>query len=166
MVVSEHTYTIIAHIPTHALFLGDYDGDKVEVFWNEDIVKSFIPPDQSSALDPPDLSDSFTQSTVTVSEFLSQTAGMPEIEQIHAIQKHLLSSLDSDGHLLGLYNELWLMSMYHNGYGHKETQELAYKSANPIFSIPVSAEKLVKQVHHDPRWSQDRVEDCGHRVEK
>jgi len=54
-------------------------------------------------------------------------AGKPEIEQIHALQRHLLSPLSSDVHLLGIYNDLWLMSMYHHGYGHKETQELAYK---------------------------------------
>jgi hypothetical protein len=112
---------------THTLFPGDYDGDKVEVFWNEGIVKSFIPPDQTSALDPPDLSDSFTQSAVTVSGFLGEMTGRSDIEQIHAIQRHLLSPLSSDGHLLGIYNELWLMSIYHRGYGHKETQELAYK---------------------------------------
>ena len=106
---------------------GDYDGDKVEVFWNEAIVNTFIPPDQSSALDPPDLSDSFTQNTATVSGFLGEMAGRPEIEQIHAVQRHLLNPLSSDGHLLGIYNDLWLMSMYHHGYGHKETQELAYK---------------------------------------
>jgi hypothetical protein len=29
--------------------------------------------------------------------------------------------------LLGVYNELWLMSMYHHGYGHEETKSLAYK---------------------------------------
>jgi hypothetical protein len=135
VVVSECTYSNIGHIPTHTLFLGDYDGDKVEVFWNKDIVKSFIPPDQSSALDPPDLSDSFTQSTVTVTEFLGGIAGMSEIKQIHAVQKHLLSPLNSDGNLLGVYNELWLMSMYHNGYGHEETQELAYKSVNCTFGV-------------------------------
>lgn len=106
---------------------GDYDGDKVEVFWNEDIVKSFIPPDQSPALNPPDLSDCFTQSTVTVSDFLGEMAGKSEIEKIHALQGHLLSPLSSDAHLLGVYNEFWLMSMYHHGYGHEETQELAYK---------------------------------------
>lgn len=89
---------------------------------------------------------------------------MQEIEQIHAVQEHLLSPLSSDGHLLGVYNELWLMSMYHNGYGHKETQELAYKSVNHIFSTPVS--QLAEQVHYDPRQSQDRVEDCGQRAEE
>lgn len=119
----------------HTQSLGDYDGDKVEVFWNKDIVESFIPPDQSTALDPPNLSDSFTQSTVTVKEFLREIAGMPEIEQIHAVQKHLLSPLSSDGHLLGVYNDLWLMAMYRHGYGHKETQELAYKLVNLIFSV-------------------------------
>ena len=126
MVVSEIHLTI-SNVSTHTLFPGDYDGDKVEVFWNEYIVKSFIPPDQSSALDPPDLSGSFTQSTVTVSDFLDEISGKLEIEQIHAVQRHLLSSLSSDEHLLGVYNDLWLMSMYHHGYGHKETQELAYK---------------------------------------
>lgn len=72
-----------------------------------------------------------------MTEFLGEIAGMSEIEQIHAVQEHLLSSLSSDGHLLGIYNELWLMSMYHHGYGHKETQELGYKSVNPIFSVPM-----------------------------
>lgn len=71
-----------------------------------------------------------------MTEFLGEIAEMPEIEQIHALQKHLLSPLSSDGHLLGVYNELWLMSMYHHGYGHKETQELAYKLVNPIFNTP------------------------------
>lgn len=113
--------------PCLCLLSGDYDGDKVEVFWGEDIVKTFVPPDQSSALDPPDLSDSFTQSTVTVSDFLGELAGKSEIEQIHALQRHLLRPLSSDPHLLGIYNDLWLMSIYHHGYGHKETQELAYK---------------------------------------
>ena len=120
---------LLHHQPTgtHTPHLGDYDGDKVEVFWNESIVKSFIPPDQSSALDPPDLSGSFTQSTVTVTDFLGEMAGRSHIEQIHAVQRHLLSPLSSDGHLLGIYNDLWLSSMYRNGYGHTETQELAYK---------------------------------------
>lgn len=111
----------------YTILSGDYDGDKVEVFWNGDIVKSFVPPDQTSALDPPDLSDSFTQSTVTVLDFLGEMAGKSDIEQIHALQMHLLSPLNNDPHLLGVYNDLWLMSMYHHGYGHKETQELAYK---------------------------------------
>ena len=62
-----------------------------------------------------------------MSEFLGEIAEKPEIEQIHALQRHLLSPLGSDVHLLGIYNDLWLMSMYHHGYGHKETQELAYK---------------------------------------
>lgn len=78
-------------------------------------------------MDPPDLLGSFTQSTVTVSDFLGEMVGKPEIEQIHALQRHLLSPLNSDVHLLGIYNDLWLMSMYHHGYGHKETKELAYK---------------------------------------
>lgn len=135
MVVSEIYLPIIDHIPTRTLLLGDYDGDKVEVFWNEDIVKNFIPPDQSSALDPPDLSDSFTQSTVTVTEFLSEISGMSEIEQIHSVQKHLLGPLNGGSHLLGVYNDFWLKSMYKNGYGHKETQELAYKSVNPMSNV-------------------------------
>jgi len=120
-------FPIINQTNTHTIPPGDYDGDKVEVFWNESIVKSFIPPDQSSALDPPDLSGSFTQSAVTVSSFLGEIAGKSDIEQTHAVQRHLLSPLGSDIHLLGIYNDLWLMSMYHYGYGHKETQELAYK---------------------------------------
>ena len=78
-------------------------------------------------MDPPDLSDSFTKSAVTVSDFLGEIAGKSDIEKIHAVQRHLLSPLGSDGHLLGIYNDLWLMSMYYHGYGHKETQELAYK---------------------------------------
>jgi RNA dependent RNA polymerase len=106
----------------YILLTGDYDGDKVEVFWNEDIVKTFIPPDQSSAIDPPDLSKSFTQSTITVSDFLGEISEKPEVDQIHAVQRHLLSPLSNDAHLLGVYNDLWLMSMYHHGYGHKETQ--------------------------------------------
>ena len=121
------TYSIINHTYPLTPLPGDYDGDKVEVFWNEDIVKSFVPPDQSLALNPPDPSDSFTQSTVTVSGFLDEIAGRSEIEQTHAVQRHLLSPLSSDGHLLGVYNDLWLMSMYLHGYRHKETQELAYK---------------------------------------
>lgn len=107
------------------------------MFWNEDIVKSFIPPDQTSALDPPDLSGSFTPSSVTVSDFLSDIAGRSEIEQIHAVQRHLLSPLGSDPHLLGIYNDLWLMSMYYNGYGHRETQELAQKYVTPRYRIPM-----------------------------
>jgi len=118
---------IVNQTNIHTLPPGDYDGDKVEVFWNESIVKSFIPPDQSSALDPPDLSGSFAQSAITVSSFLGEMVGKSDIEQIHTVQRHLLSPLGSDAHLLGVYNDLWLMSMYRHGYGHKETQELAYK---------------------------------------
>ncbi|KAF9652372.1 hypothetical protein BDM02DRAFT_3183762 [Thelephora ganbajun] len=147
---------------------GDYDGDKVEVFWHEDIVKSFIPPDQSSALNPPDLSDSFTQNTVTVSDFLGEIAGKQEIEQIHALQRHLLSPLNSDGHLLGIYNDLWLMSMYHHGYGHKETVELAYKFTT-ILDSPKTGLKIVDSVlksdreryqwHLKPAWTmEDKVQ--------
>ena len=120
-------YITINQTKLNFLSPGDYDGDKVEVFWQKDIVESFVPPDQSSALDPPDLSGSFTQSAVTVSNFLDEMAGKSDIDQIHAVQRHLLSPLSSDAHLLGVYNDLWLMSMYHRGYGHKETQELAYK---------------------------------------
>lgn len=125
--MSETTPSSIDHSCNCVLHLGDYDGDKVEVFWHEDIVKSFIPPDQSSALDPPDLSDSFTQGTIAVSDFLGEIAGKSEAEQIHTLQGHLLSPLNGDPHLLGVYNDLWLKSMYHHGYGHKETQDLAYK---------------------------------------
>jgi hypothetical protein len=89
-------------------------------------------------LDPPDLSGSFTPSSVTVSDFLSEVSGRSEIEQIHAIQKHLLSPLESDPHLLSIYNDLWLMSMYYNGYGHKETQELAQKYVISRLRIPMS----------------------------
>ena len=126
-VVSGTHHLFVEHTYTYTLLSGDYDGDKVEVFWNEDIVKSFTPPDQSLALDPPDLSDSFTKGTVTVSDFLGEIAGKSDIGQVHALQRHLLGPLSSDGHLLGIYNDLWLMSMYHHGYKHEETQRLAYK---------------------------------------
>ena len=65
-----------------------------------------------------------------MSDFLGEISGKSEIEQIHAVQSHLLSPLNNDGHLLGTYNEFWLISMYHLGYGHPETQELAYKWVN------------------------------------
>lgn len=105
---------------------GDYDGDKVIVIWQPEIVSRFKNPDDSYATPPPGLEDSFIKNTETVQQFMQRVPQEidPERHQLE-LQKFLLGAL-RDQSVFGTYSSMHDNAVYKYGYFHKEAKRLAY----------------------------------------
>ncbi|KAI8969425.1 RNA dependent RNA polymerase-domain-containing protein [Trametes punicea] len=106
---------------------GDYDGDTMQVFWDPNIVSSFIEPDpEYFANEPPEVQRCLIKDTTAVSAFLASIPPSASQEaKIFAVQHYLLGALHAGSHV-SLYSSWWEKSTYVQGYSHPETIFLAY----------------------------------------
>ncbi|RXW15104.1 hypothetical protein EST38_g10750 [Candolleomyces aberdarensis] len=114
---------------------GDYDGDKVLVVWQPELVEPFRNADERYADPPSDMDSRFFQKEVErVSTFSEKTAGLPEIEKIHELQYHLLGALRNTS-LVGRYSNYHDIAVYQKGYKHPETRRLAIMFCTVLDSV-------------------------------
>ncbi|KAJ2927622.1 hypothetical protein H1R20_g9471, partial [Candolleomyces eurysporus] len=114
---------------------GDYDGDKVLVVWQPELVEPFRNADERYADPPSDMDSRFFQKEVEwVSTFLAKSAGLPEIEKIQELQYHLLAALRNTS-LVGRYSNYHDIAVYQKGYKHPETRRLAIMFCTVLDSV-------------------------------
>ncbi|CAL1696986.1 unnamed protein product [Somion occarium] len=105
---------------------GDYDGDKMQAFWEPTMVFTFKPADPKFATEPASVKDCLSTNNDTVSEVLDQIPpSSGYLHQIFHLQKYLLRGL-IDASLVGNYSKMWEHSIYEKGYDHEDTVHLAY----------------------------------------
>ena len=107
--------------------LGDYDGDKVTVIWQPEIVEFFRNADPSFADPPKGIQDKFVKNTETVDEFLRRVPSNSANTKTHTreIQKYTLGAL-KDWSIVGKYSKMHDYAVYMLGYSHEESIRLAY----------------------------------------
>ncbi|TFY73397.1 hypothetical protein EWM64_g10615, partial [Hericium alpestre] len=107
---------------------GDYDGDKVEVIWQPEIVQNFTNADLELSKPPTNLMRSFRVENETVTDFLQRMAqpmDSTEAERMRGFQSVLMAPL-RDPAVVGIYSGLHDNAMYSLGYNNPETVRLGY----------------------------------------
>ncbi|KAI0315577.1 RNA dependent RNA polymerase-domain-containing protein [Amylostereum chailletii] len=105
---------------------GDYDGDKVDVIWQPEIVEKFTNSDRKYADPPVDLRKSFKEENKQVVDFMKDVPGTaPSLERTTALQRFLLVPLRNI-QAVGTYSAMHDNAMYRLGYSHPETLRLAW----------------------------------------
>lgn len=105
---------------------GDYDGDRVEVFWHPGLVSQFRPADPKFATPPVTVEQCLRKNTESVQTFrqrVPETA--PYHIQVQEIQRVLLTPL-TGASLVGQYSSYWEVAVYMDGYDSPEAIRLAY----------------------------------------
>lgn len=107
---------------------GDYDGDKVTVFWDPLLVHSFINSDEKFATEPVGLGLSFCPSgdNEKVHQFINRSESWTPSAKILVMQRYLLGAL-RDPSIVGKYSSMHDNAMYSLGYSNPRTIKLAYK---------------------------------------
>ena len=108
------------------LNLGDYDGDRVSIFFQPELLDGFKPSDPKFADPPHSVEEALTKSGEPVEQFLQRCpVTLPREERIAALQDYLLGDIQGAS-LVGVYSTYWLTSVYTKGYDHDYTVKLAY----------------------------------------
>lgn len=115
---------MVSKVTLNSKNTGDYDGDRVQVFWNPSIVRDFRSADKKYATEPESVRDTLEKVDIPVKDFLRQTKNN-KFDEIAALQSHLLGSLRNPS-LVGTYSTYWENSIYTRGYFHEDTIRLAY----------------------------------------
>ena len=105
---------------------GDYDGDKVTVIWQPEIVSRFKNASDRFASPPPGFDAAFEKSKETVEDLFRRVP--PERDHalhVRELQKYLLGSLRNQA-AVGLYSKWHDNAVYNLGYFHDESIRLAY----------------------------------------
>ncbi|OCF57860.1 hypothetical protein L486_03881 [Kwoniella mangroviensis CBS 10435] len=111
--------------PASYLGGGDYDGDTVTLFWNQDLVQPFKNADDHFAETPENfVEENFDKSVTKGTEFLESIEGLSEDEKIARMQEWLIGGVTGD-ELTGIYSGLHENAVYTLGYSHPETIRLA-----------------------------------------
>lgn len=109
--------------------IGDYDGDKVSVIWQPEIVAHFKNADPSFADPPADIEENFVKNTESVVEFLHRVPpSSPTSDSsiyVRELQRFLLGALRNQT-VVGQYSKMHDVAVYTLGYAHPETKRLAY----------------------------------------
>lgn len=106
--------------------VGDYDGDRVQVYWHPEIVRDFRSADKEYATQPDSVEACLEKEGETVKHFLGRMSdAKAEPIPIAELQKYLLGSLLYTS-LVGTISTMWENSLYQQGYSHPESIRLAY----------------------------------------
>ncbi|WWC96884.1 hypothetical protein V866_003759 [Kwoniella sp. B9012] len=111
--------------PASYLGGGDYDGDTLTLFWNQEMVQPFKDAEDHFAETPETfVKDNFDKSVTKGTEFLESIEGLSEDEKIARMQEWLIGGVTGD-ELTGIYSGLHENAVYTLGYSHPETIRLA-----------------------------------------
>ncbi|WVQ64983.1 uncharacterized protein L199_003153 [Kwoniella botswanensis] len=111
--------------PASYLGGGDYDGDTLTLFWNQEMVQPFKNAEDHFAETPETfVEDNFDKSVTKGTEFLESIEGLSEDEKIARMQEWLIGGVTGD-ELTGIYSGLHENAVYTLGYSHPETIRLA-----------------------------------------
>ncbi|TFY59667.1 hypothetical protein EVG20_g7698 [Dentipellis fragilis] len=153
----EDYYDVIVfaiHGPYHLASLlggGDYDGDKVEVIWDPDIVSTFTNADLKLSELPPDFMESFKRENKSVESVLQDISGMSIAECVREFQSYLMGSM-RDSPVVGTYSGLHDNAMYAHGYNDPRTVRLAH-----MFCTTLDGSKTGLSVRYEV-YRQDKDE--------
>lgn len=111
--------------PCSQAALGDYDGDRVQVFWNPTLVRGFKSAKSEYATESPAVATCLERSSETVEVFEERMQGRPDSERLVATQKYLLGAL-CNASVVGKCSTHWEASVYMHGYAAPETIRLAH----------------------------------------
>ncbi|WVF65849.1 hypothetical protein IAT40_000586 [Kwoniella sp. CBS 6097] len=138
--------------PASYLGGGDYDGDTVQLFWNEDLVANFKNAEDHFA-EPPDNfeSENFDKEVVQGTTFLNEVEGESEDTSIAKMQRWLLGAVKGE-ELVGKYSDWHGNATYKLGYDHPETIRLAR-----MFCLVLDARKSGLQVKPDVRRQDQKA---------
>lgn len=117
-------YSVVL-VVSHQHSKGDYDGDRVKLIWQPELVTEFRNAKESFADPPSDLDSKFEVENLRVEEFLSELKDCSDDIKINKIQKYLLGTL-KDFSLVGRYSNFHEISVYMDGYQSEKTKLLAY----------------------------------------
>ncbi|KAA1476614.1 hypothetical protein DENSPDRAFT_827653 [Dentipellis sp. KUC8613] len=104
---------------------GDYDGDKVEVIWEPEIVAAFTNADLKLSEMPPDFMDSFKRENKSVESVLQDVSSKSTDARVHEFQSYLMGPM-RDSPVVGTYSGLHDNAMYAFGYNDPRTVRLAH----------------------------------------
>ena len=105
---------------------GDYDGDKVTVIWQPEIVQAFKNADDKYASPPPGFDSCFEKPKETVKDVLQRFDPHGEGPLLtRELQSYLLCQLRNQA-AVGLYSNWHDNAVYKYGYFHEESIRLAY----------------------------------------
>ncbi|KAK7042969.1 hypothetical protein VNI00_008706 [Paramarasmius palmivorus] len=134
-----------ARRPIDRLAGGDYDGDRVTVFYDPELVEGFKNADEKYSTEPPEVKTAFTlEHSLTVHQFNDQVLDISDLEVSVELQKSLLGGL-RDPFLIGMYSFLHEKCVYVYGYAHPITIKTAYKFC-AVMDGPKSGRRIVARV--------------------
>ncbi|EKM60539.1 uncharacterized protein PHACADRAFT_82474, partial [Phanerochaete carnosa HHB-10118-sp] len=129
---------------------GDYDGDRVQVFWNPELVDGFQPADPAFATPPKSVELGLEKNTESVESFLRRVPDTaPRKQRIFELQRVLLGPLQNTS-LVGKYSTFWENAVYQHGYGSTEAIRLAY-----LFCAVLDGSKTGVTVKAE-QWGKDK----------
>ncbi|GJE99769.1 RNA dependent RNA polymerase [Phanerochaete sordida] len=135
---------------------GDYDGDRVQVYWHPDLVRTFRHADPQFATRPKSVEDSLQESVESVKSFLKRVPDTaPRHVQIREIQRALLGPLENASQV-GKYSTFWEVALYKYGYDSPEAIRLA-----GLFCAVLDGSKTGVAVKQQ-QWQRDQA---SYRVE-
>lgn len=143
---------VASHLETtassHRIYLGDYDGDTLEVFWDPILVSHFKNADPVYAHEPDEVQAALSKNPESVRQFMQRTSSSSDDVKLVEMQQYLLGSLRNVSRV-GTYSNWWMTSAYKVGYAHPDTIFLAYMCVRPT-CISARSEIRGPQVHQHP----------------
>ena len=114
---------------------GDYDGDKVTVVWQPEIVQAFTNADRSFANPPEGIEDSFIQNTETIGELLLRVPSTELTDKLlYELQTFLLAGIRNQS-VVGTYSIMHDNAVYETGYFSEQAKRLAHMLVTTFFTI-------------------------------
>lgn len=105
---------------------GDYDGDRVQVYWHPDLVSGFRHADPNFATPPEAVNQCLEKNVESVESFLERVPDTAPWEyRIAELQRVLLVSL-RNASIVGTCSNWWEKAVYKYGYDSNEAVRLAY----------------------------------------
>lgn len=104
--------------------VGDYDGDKVIVIWQPEVVQHFT--NAEPCPPPDDLNDAFVQAKEKVSDFLIRTAVDDPEQRIREVQRTFILNPICLRMETGRYSNMHENSAYMYGYSDPKTTRLGH----------------------------------------
>ncbi|ORY24068.1 RNA dependent RNA polymerase-domain-containing protein [Naematelia encephala] len=144
--------------PASFLAGGDYDGDTVQLFWDEELVQAFTNAEDDLADVPADfVSLNFDKEVTSGTDFLARMSGEDDETIITNMQYFLLSGLKDDKST-GEYSEMHGNAVYKLGFDHPKTLRLA-RMFNHVLDARKSGLQVKKSVKKmDKHEFEGRVE--------
>ncbi|KAF9254994.1 hypothetical protein L218DRAFT_1082074 [Marasmius fiardii PR-910] len=126
---------------------GDYDGDRVTVIWDPELVAPFTNSPEGFSKEPPKVKECFDEKTEKAHEFtIRHFLLLTDWARIQSLQVYLLGGLQ-ERYLVGAYSIRHEKFTYAYGLEHEDTIREAYMFCTVLDSLK-SGRKLFPRVRH------------------